>query len=88
MDCPHCKVELKLAERKNIEIDYCPQCRGVWLDRGELDKLIESSALQPPVENPRARSERHDDDRYEREHRSHDYKKYKRKSLLSEIFDF
>jgi Zn-finger nucleic acid-binding protein len=36
VDCPHCKVELKLAERKNIEIDYCPQCRGVWLDRGEL----------------------------------------------------
>lgn len=83
MDCPHCKVELKLAERKNIEIDYCPKCRGVWLDRGELDKLLGTSD-----DEFRSRSGR-DDDRYEKERRSDDSKyKYKRKSLLSEIFDF
>lgn len=41
MLCPVCKVGLLLAERQGIEIDYCPQCRGVWLDRGELDKIIE-----------------------------------------------
>jgi uncharacterized protein len=44
MLCPSCKVELKMADRQGIEIDYCPQCRGVWLDRGELDKIIERSA--------------------------------------------
>lgn len=43
MLCPVCKVELKMADRQGIEIDYCPQCRGVWLDRGELDKIIERS---------------------------------------------
>jgi Zn-finger nucleic acid-binding protein len=44
MDCPVCKdTQLVMTERQNIEIDYCPKCRGVWLDRGELDKLIERS---------------------------------------------
>jgi hypothetical protein len=47
MNCPICKdVELKMAQRQNIEIDYCPTCRGVWLDRGELDKIIERSAQE------------------------------------------
>ena len=44
MLCPHCKTGLKIADRQGIEIDYCPQCRGVWLDRGELDKILERSA--------------------------------------------
>jgi Zn-finger nucleic acid-binding protein len=43
MLCPVCKVGLLLSDRQGIEIDYCPQCRGVWLDRGELDKIIERS---------------------------------------------
>jgi len=43
MLCPVCKVDLLLSDRQGIEIDYCPQCRGVWLDRGELDKIIERS---------------------------------------------
>ena len=41
MNCPHCNVPLVMTERQGVEIDYCPQCRGVWLDRGELDKIIE-----------------------------------------------
>lgn len=41
--CPACRVNLVMSERQSIEIDYCPQCRGVWLDRGELDKIIERS---------------------------------------------
>ena len=44
MSCPVCRVPLAMSERSGIEIDYCPQCRGVWLDRGELDKIIERSA--------------------------------------------
>jgi uncharacterized protein len=43
MKCPICNVDLAMAERQGIEIDYCPQCRGIWLDRGELDKIIERS---------------------------------------------
>jgi hypothetical protein len=47
MSCPVCRVPLAMSDRQGIEIDYCPQCRGVWLDRGELDKVIERSA--PPA---------------------------------------
>ncbi len=46
MQCPVCQVPLSMSDRQGIEIDYCPQCRGVWLDRGELDKIIERSAPQ------------------------------------------
>jgi Zn-finger nucleic acid-binding protein len=45
--CPVCKIDLVMSERQGIEIDYCPKCRGVWLDRGELDKIIERSANDP-----------------------------------------
>jgi uncharacterized protein len=46
MPCPVCNVALVMSDRQGIEIDYCPQCRGVWLDRGELDKIIERSAAE------------------------------------------
>lgn len=53
MLCPVCKTQaLTMSERQGIEIDYCPQCRGVWLDRGELDKIIERSASAPAVPPP------------------------------------
>jgi Zn-finger nucleic acid-binding protein len=45
MNCPKCNVPLSMSDRSGVEIDYCPQCRGVWLDRGELDKIIERSVL-------------------------------------------
>lgn len=48
MPCPVCKVALVMSERQGVEIDYCPQCRGVWLDRGELDKILERSAAEVP----------------------------------------
>ena len=88
MQCPVCQVELVMSERQNIEIDYCPKCRGVWLDRGELDKIIEKSATEmaPPARMAEpARS--HSEPRYDRgyEHRGH--KPYRRKSWLEEIFD-
>ena len=47
MACPVCRVPLSMSDRQGIEIDYCPQCRGVWLDRGELDKIIDRSVQQP-----------------------------------------
>ena len=43
MKCPACNIDLLMTERQGIEIDYCPQCRGIWLDKGELDKIIERS---------------------------------------------
>ena len=67
--CPACRVDLVMSERQGIEIDYCPKCRGVWLDRGELDKIIERSqaaeAQAAPSRAPQRdeRRDDHDDDR-------------------------
>jgi uncharacterized protein len=52
MPCPVCRVSLVMSERQGVEIDYCPQCRGVWLDRGELDKILERSAQEVPSAAP------------------------------------
>ena len=52
MKCPICSIDLVMSERQGIEIDYCPQCRGVWLDRGEIDKIIERSAPAPSGPSP------------------------------------
>lgn len=89
MKCPNDTTDLVMSERQGIEIDYCPKCRGVWLDRGELDKLIERSSTSeadmaaPPPRQPQQRGGYDDDRHYEKHHRRH-----KRKSLLGELFDF
>lgn len=94
MNCPVCNVELQLAERQGVEIDYCPKCRGIWLDRGELDKIIERSEQQS-VSRPAAppmdyRNDHHGD--YKR-HDGHHHDKHGqdhhhgRKSFLRELFD-
>jgi Zn-finger nucleic acid-binding protein len=53
MTCPSCKdTALVMSERSGVEIDYCPKCRGVWLDRGELDKIIDRAERETPVASP------------------------------------
>jgi Zn-finger nucleic acid-binding protein len=89
MKCPHCNdVTLVMTERQGVEIDYCPQCRGVWLDRGELDKLIARDAAPAPVAQPvypqPARRPDFEDSDY-RHNTGHGRRKPK--SWLSEIFD-
>lgn len=84
MNCPLCNVELRITDRQGIEIDYCPKCRGVWLDRGEIDKIIERSAQVLP-EGQKPRVERHEPPKEKSEH--YEYKKHKRKSFLEELFD-
>ena len=94
MNCPVCaNVNLVMSERQGIEIDYCPQCRGVWLDRGELDKVIERSLAGSSGQ--RFENERHEQSRdykssehYREPHREGQYKKKKREGFLSELFDF
>ncbi|MFN3945226.1 MAG: zf-TFIIB domain-containing protein [Allosphingosinicella sp.] len=90
MSCPVDGATLVMSERQGIEIDYCPTCRGVWLDRGELDKIIERSAAPapampprsaPPYGGERAHHPHYDDHRHDRS-----YKK-RRKSFLEELFD-
>ena len=83
MLCPIDNTELVIADRNGIEIDYCPKCRGVWLDRGELDKIIDrSSAYMAPSQDER----RYEDDRNHDKNRPHNKKK--RGSFLEDMFDF
>jgi Zn-finger nucleic acid-binding protein len=86
MQCPTDGTTLTMSERSGIEIDYCPTCRGVWLDRGELDKIIERSLSQPAPQAPPPQQYQQG---YQRDYRpSGDYHKRKRKeSWLSELFD-
>ena len=91
MPCPVCRVPLVMSERQGVEIDYCPQCRGVWLDRGELDKIIERSAPEAaPAPAPRAAPEPHygnHDPRYSGHDPRYDYRPKRKKSFLEELFD-
>ncbi len=91
MYCPVCKtVNLEMSERQGIEIDYCPQCRGVWLDRGELDKIIERTV--PAAAVPSSTHSAHTQPIYTQDHRSNpqngDYRKRKKEGFLSDLFDF
>ncbi len=82
MHCPSCIVELNITERQGVEIDYCPQCRGVWLDRGELDKIIERSLDGAASSRPKA------DERDWGRGREEPRRGRRGKSLLEELFDF
>ena len=85
MLCPVCRTGLSMADRQGIEIDFCPQCRGVWLDRGELDKLIDRSPTGAPAPQQGSAGLR-DQERYGD---SPQYSKTKRKeSFLGDLFDF
>lgn len=89
MLCPACKVDLVMTERQSVEIDYCPKCRGVWLDRGELDKIIEKSLGQQPGQPAAAQPQPAPYGGYEARGHHGGYGKhgYRRKSWLAEIFD-
>lgn len=86
MDCPICHVKLEMSERQGIEIDYCPQCRGIWLDRGELDKIIDrtQSVFQAQNQELNFNPTHHD------QHQSYNqkHKRHKKKSFLEDLFDF
>ena len=90
MKCPVCaNVNLVMSERQGVEIDYCPECRGVWLDRGELDKIIERAAQQEPAPPPQPRYEPQPNSHapaYGHGY-SHGQKPYRKKSFLEELFD-
>ena len=104
MKCPVCiEPELTMTERQGIEIDYCPVCRGIWLDRGELDKIVERTATidrqaaDRSVDDPQGGPRRDGYPRFSRDqfgrdkYRDDDHsrsKRYRKKNLLAELFDF
>lgn len=83
MKCPTDNATLVMSERNGIEIDYCPECRGVWLDRGELDKIVERAGVPqsaaPAYEQPRGYGQ-------QTGYQQQPYRK-KRENWLSELFD-
>lgn len=94
MKCPTCTtIDLVMSERAGIEIDYCPQCRGIWLDRGELDKIIERSVqldgTRPPIaSNPGTIRQDSHHQWGHKEHHGHQRDHHEqRKSFWREIFD-
>jgi Zn-finger nucleic acid-binding protein len=96
MKCPNCSETLIMADRQGIEIDYCPACRGVWLDRGELDKIVERSASytqQPNTDfNREGKQDTYREPRPQGQQQApyNDpyYKGKKKKGFLSDFFDF
>jgi len=87
MKCPNCNETLLMSQRNNVEIDYCPNCRGVWLDRGELDKILDFAAGQSST----AYGDHHEGkrDHYEeKKHYGDSHRHHKKKSFLDDFFDF
>ena len=90
MQCPVDATTLLMSVREGVEIDYCPQCRGIWLDRGELDKLIERSDDDDDDrdrDDDRRPAPRYDDRDRDRGH-DQPYARKPKKKWLSEMFDF
>lgn len=101
MKCPVCTdIDLAMTDRQGIEIDYCPRCRGIWLDRGELDRLIERAERSetapvpppapqaPPSYPPREQHGYSGQPGHHSHSGHHDHYKKKHKSLIGELFDF
>ena len=104
MKCPNCEQLLQISQRQNVEIDYCPVCRGVWLDKGELDKIIDLSNQQiSQLSKKRSDNDDDDDDDNEKyngyrnnekktanqmDNRNYPTKYPKKKSFLGDLFDF
>ena len=85
MKCPNCEATLQMSEKHGVEIDYCPNCRGIWLDKGEMEKIMD-----------RASDHYSNRDNYEKDYKRYDYDNYKKhhnhphkkKSFLNDFFDF
>ena len=89
MKCPTDNATLVMSERAGIEIDYCPECRGVWLDRGELDKILDRATADAPA--AAAPQQQYAEPRYEQprydNRQQQPYRKKKKEHWLTELFD-
>lgn len=91
MNCPICKIQLLMTERQGTPIDYCPQCRGIWLEKGKLDRIIERSGAEMlPKTIPQdydAPSPLRDDRHHDKHHDDHYGGHRKKHGFLKDLFD-
>ena len=83
MNCPICNVTLLLAEKQGVDIDYCPQCRGIWLDKGKLEKIIDKISSS----NSNNGGYISDDHHYDKHDENHYNNGHRRKKGLFDFFD-
>ena len=89
MKCPSCNETLLMTERSHIEIDYCPACRGVWLDKGELDKMLDYAAQNSSNQYPDEQNFGKPGNYDPYKNAQHGYSRHhKKKSFLGDLFDF
>lgn len=93
MKCPQCNVNLLMSDKQGVEIDYCPECRGIWLDRGELEKIIERSGQSygDSYKNQGYKNDNHyekHNNKFDGNYGHKDHKKRSKMSFLEDIFDF
>jgi Zn-finger nucleic acid-binding protein len=91
MNCPVCNVQLLMTERQKTQIDYCPQCRGIWLEKGNLDKIIERSCAEmPPKTIPQgfdSQPVRRDDGEHDKHYDDRYGGQRKKRGFLQDLFD-
>jgi uncharacterized protein len=88
MNCPVCNVPLLMTEAHGTQIDYCPQCRGIWLEKGKLDRIIERAMPQKTIpESYDTYSARRDDGHHDKHHDDHYSGHRKKRSFLHDLFD-
>lgn len=90
MKCPNCGETLVMTERQGVEIDYCPKCRGVWLDKGELDKILERSQqdIQQKYPDNRNLNNQFDDDDNDENYGRRGNNQRRNGGFLGNLFDF
>ncbi len=90
MNCPRCSTTLLMSDKHGVEIDYCPSCRGIWLDRGELEKIIEREFSMTSQQSNKNHFDDDDDDHYKHQQNNYngEYRHKKKKGFLGELFDF
>ena len=89
MLCPNCKTTLLISDKQGVEVDYCPNCRGIWLDRGELEKIMERSAQHySRTENDESDYKKYGYQDYDKDRHNPHHPHKKKKSFLDDFFDF
>ena len=83
MNCPICNVTLLLAEKQGVDIDYCPQCRGIWLDKGKLEKIIDKISSSNSINGGYISDDHH----YDKRNDNHYNDGHRRKKGLFDFFD-